>query len=107
MRLYQALPILGLSLVLAACASSETPAKKGRITMQQAVHTAEASAPGSQVQETHLENEEGRAVYQVELMFTPDYTRTVSVDAHSGRVVKTEVRTPNGVTRVWLQPTRE
>jgi uncharacterized membrane protein YkoI len=65
-------------------------AKNARISMQQAVRTAEASVPGAKAKETHLETEGGRTVYEVELVDNSNNTRTVWVDAQNGRVVKTD-----------------
>jgi uncharacterized membrane protein YkoI len=76
--------------MLAACASQETMAKNARISMQQAVRTAEASVPGAKAKETHLETEGGRTVYEVELVDNTNNSRTVWVDAQNGRIVKTD-----------------
>ena len=65
-------------------------AKNARISMQQAVRTAEASVPGATAKETHLETEGGRTVYEVELVDNSNNTRTVWVDAQNGRIVKTD-----------------
>jgi uncharacterized membrane protein YkoI len=65
-------------------------AKNARISMQQAVRTAEASVPGAKAKETHLETEGGRTVYEVELVDNSNNTRTVWVDAENGRIVKTD-----------------
>ena len=65
-------------------------AKNARISMQQAVRTAEASVPGAKAKETHLETEGGRTVYEVELVDNSNNTRTVWVDAQNGRIVKTD-----------------
>lgn len=77
-------------IALTACASQETMAKNARISMQQAVRTAEASVPGAKAKETHLETEGGRTVYEVELVDNSNNTRTVWVDAQNGRIVKTD-----------------
>lgn len=87
---YTAIPLMGAFLLLAACASQETMAKNAKISMQQAVRTAEASVPGGKAKETHLESEGGRTVYEVELVDNTNNTRTVWVDAQSGRIVKTD-----------------
>jgi uncharacterized membrane protein YkoI len=87
---YTAIPLMGAFLLLAACASQETMAKNAKISMQQAVRTAEASVPGAKAKETHLESEGGRTVYEVELVDNTNNTRTVWVDAQSGRIVKTD-----------------
>ena len=87
---YTAVPLLCACLVFAAWASQETMAKNARISMQQAVRTAEASVPGAKAKETHLETEGGRTVYEVELVDNTNNTRTVWVDAQNGRIVKTD-----------------
>lgn len=87
---YTAIPLMGAFLLLAACAGQETMAKNAKISMQQAVRTAEASVPGARAKETHLESEGGRTVYEVELVDNTNNTRTVWVDAQSGRIVKTD-----------------
>lgn len=87
---YTALPLVFAFLALSACASQETMSKGSRITMQQAVRTAEASVPGAKAKETHLETEKGRTVYEVELVDNTNNTRTVWVDAENGRIVKTD-----------------
>ena len=80
---YTAVPLIFAFLMLAACASQETMAKNARISMQQAVRTAEASVPGAKAKETHLETEGGRTVYEVELVDNSNNTRTVWVDAQN------------------------
>ncbi len=87
---YAALALVFACFMLTACASQETMAKNARITMQEAVRTAEASVPGGKAKETHLETEGGRTVYEVELVDSTNNTRTVWVDAQSGRIVKTD-----------------
>lgn len=85
-----AVPLIFAFVALTACASQETMAKNARISMQQAVRTAEASVPGAKAKETHLETEGGRTVYEVELVDNSNNTRTVWVDAQNGRIVKTD-----------------
>ena len=85
-----ALPFVLACVVLTACAGQERLAKEARISMQEAVRTAEASVPGGKAKETHLETESGRSVYEVELVDDRNNTRTVWVDAQTGRIVKNE-----------------
>ena len=85
---YALLPLMFAFLMLTACAGKETMAKNARISMQEAVRTAEAAVPGGKAKETHLETEGGRTVYEVEMVDTTNNTRTVLVDAQSGRIVK-------------------
>lgn len=87
---YTAVPLIFAFVMLAACAGQETMAKNARISMQQAVRTAEASVPGAKAKQTHLETEGGRTVYEVELVDNTNNTRTVWVDAQNGRIVKTD-----------------
>jgi uncharacterized membrane protein YkoI len=87
---YTAVPFMCAFFLLAACASQEMMSKNARVSMQQAVRTAEASVPGAKAKETHLETEGGRTVYEVELVDNTNNTRTVWVDAQNGRIVKTD-----------------
>lgn len=87
---YAVLPLMFAFLMLTACASQETMAKNARISMQEAVRTAEAIVPGGKAKETHLETEGGRTVYEVEMVDTANNTRTVWVDAQTGRIVKSD-----------------
>jgi uncharacterized membrane protein YkoI len=87
---YAAIPFILACFVLTACANQEKLAKNARISMQEAVRTAEASVPGGKAKETHLETESGRSVYEIELVDQTNNTRTVWVDAQSGRIVKSE-----------------
>jgi uncharacterized membrane protein YkoI len=85
---YAVLPLMFAFFMLTACAGQETMAKNARISMQEAVRTAEASVPGGKAKETHLETEGGRTVYEVEMVDTTNNTRTVWVDAQTGRIMK-------------------
>ena len=85
---YAAFPLVFAFFMLTACAGQDTMAKNARISMQEAVRTAEASVPGGKAKETHLETEGGRTVYEVEMVDTTNNTRTVWVDAQTGRIVK-------------------
>ena len=87
---YAVLPLMFAFFLLTACAGQETMAKNARISMQEAVRTAEASVPGGKAKETHLETEGGRTVYEVEMVDTANNTRSVWVDAQSGRIVKSD-----------------
>ncbi|ALA57776.1 PepSY domain-containing protein [Nitrospira moscoviensis] len=73
---------------LAGCASQETMAKNARISTSEAARIAENSVPGGRAKETHLEQERGRTVYEVELVDNGNNTQTVWVDAESGRIVE-------------------
>ena len=74
-------------LSLGACASEETLAKNAGIPQEQVTRTAEF-AVGSSAEETHLERQNGRTVYEVELVDHNDTTQTLWVDAETGRIIK-------------------
>jgi uncharacterized membrane protein YkoI len=84
---YLAYPLVVALLSLGACASQEKLAKEARISQEQATRTAESSV-GGRAKETHLERENGRTVYEVELVDRNDNTQTVWVDAQTGRIIK-------------------
>jgi uncharacterized membrane protein YkoI len=79
-----------LGLVPACASHQETLTKQALVSMPQAVSTAEASVPGGKAKESHLESENGRPVYQIEIADTGNNTRTVWVDAETGRITKTD-----------------
>jgi uncharacterized membrane protein YkoI len=58
------------------------------ISLIDAVRTAEASVTGARAVEAELEKEDGRAVYEVELIDAKQEKRKVYVDAGSGKVVQ-------------------
>ena len=58
------------------------------ISLIEAVRTAEASVTGARAVEAELEKEDGRAVYEVELIDAKQDKRKVYVDAGSGKVVQ-------------------
>jgi uncharacterized membrane protein YkoI len=84
---YLAYPLVAALLSLGACASQETLARNARISHEQATRTAESAVEGM-AEETHLERENGRTVYEVELVDRNDKTQTVWVDAETGRIIK-------------------
>jgi uncharacterized membrane protein YkoI len=57
------------------------------ISLIEAVRTAEASVTDGRAVEAELEKEDGRAVYEVELIDAKQDKRKVYVDAGSGKVV--------------------
>ncbi|WP_447977229.1 PepSY domain-containing protein [Candidatus Nitrospira bockiana] len=87
---YLAIPFAVALCALTACANQENLAKSARISMSEAVRTAEASVPGGKAKETHLEQEGDRTVYEVEMVDTTNNTRTVWIDAQTGRIIKTD-----------------
>jgi uncharacterized membrane protein YkoI len=58
------------------------------ISLIEAVRVAEASVKDGRAVEAELEKEEGRAVYEVELLDATQDKRKVYVDAGTGKVVK-------------------
>jgi hypothetical protein len=98
-----ALPLVGLTALMAgspAMASesqravsvsaeqSETP-----VTLEQAVLTAVAAIPGRAV-EAQLSADEGRIVYEVEIIDLDQDRRRVYVDAEAGKVLKVRSDSP-------------
>lgn len=75
---------------LGGCANQENLAKSARISMPEAIRTAEAAVPGAKAKETHLEQEHGKTVYEIEMVDGNNNTQTVWVDAQTGRIVKTD-----------------
>jgi uncharacterized membrane protein YkoI len=64
-------------------------AESAKIPMDQAVKAAIAAVPGKAV-EAQLGKEEGRTVYEVEIIDAAKKTHTVYVDAQTGKAIKTE-----------------
>jgi uncharacterized membrane protein YkoI len=55
-----------------------------KITMEQAVHAAAKAIPGGKVVEAELGKEDGRTVYEVEVIDANKKTQKVYVDAQTG-----------------------
>jgi uncharacterized membrane protein YkoI len=85
---YLAFPLAIAICAFTACASQDDMVRSSRISMSEANRIAEASVPGGLAKKTHLEKEGDRTVYEVELLDNRNNTRTVWVDAQSGRIVK-------------------
>ena len=85
--------VLALSLSIGASPSwaiFETKAElasMAQITMDKAVEIALRKIPGKAV-EAEIEKEDGRAVYEIEIIDTTNTKRKVHVDARTGDVVK-------------------
>ena len=62
-------------------------ANMASITMEKAVETAIKKVPGKAV-EAEIEKEDGRPVYQVEIIDSSNSKRKVYVDARTGDIVK-------------------
>lgn len=73
---------------LGACSSQDKMARASHISMPDAIRTAEASIPGSRATESHLEKEGDHTVYEVKLADNQSNSRTVWIDAFTGRMIK-------------------
>jgi uncharacterized membrane protein YkoI len=62
-------------------------AESAQITMDQAIKTAVAAVPGKAV-EAQLGKEDGRTVYEIDIIDSSKKERTVYVDAQSGKTMK-------------------
>ncbi len=64
-------------------------AKSAKITLSKAVKTATEMAPGKAV-EAQIGEEDDRTVYWIEVVDSKNTTRTIYVDAETGKVVNME-----------------
>ncbi|MEX0829131.1 MAG: PepSY domain-containing protein [Nitrospirales bacterium] len=91
----------GVLLIWGLAMSSEGThgAKDGLLTaklsMEEAIATAKAKFPG-QVLEAELENEDGQAVYEIEIASTPGVVTEIKIDAQSGELLGSEVEDQDG-----------
>lgn len=69
--------------------SNKQLAEQAQITMDEAIKTAVAAVPGKAV-EAQLGKEEGRTVYEIDIIDTNNKERTVYVDAQNGRMLRIE-----------------
>jgi uncharacterized membrane protein YkoI len=69
--------------------SNKTLSDQARITMIEAIKAAEKKMPGKPV-EVKMGKDEGRVVYEVELIDKQNKNRWVYVDAQNGSVVETK-----------------
>ena len=85
-----------LALALAGCASNESKlASRAKITRAQAEAAALKKAPGGTVKEAELEEEHGKLVWSFDIARPGTRNLTeVLVDAITGKVIATEVETP-------------
>ena len=60
------------------------------VTMEEAIKTATTQFPGK-VLEAELESEDGKAIYEVEIVNTSGETREVEIDAQSGKILSSEL----------------
>lgn len=68
--------------------SKEGLLRQSNISLIDAVRTAESTIVGGRTIEAELEREDGRPVYEVEMIDSVQNKRTVHVDAVSGKVTK-------------------
>lgn len=59
------------------------------VTMEEAIKIATTQFPGK-VLEAELENEEGKAIYEVEVINGSGETREFEIDAQSGKILSSE-----------------
>jgi uncharacterized membrane protein YkoI len=67
--------------------SNKTLADKAQVTMQQALATAEKQVPGKPVK-VEMGKDEGRVVYEIQIVDGNNKTTTVYVDAVNGRILE-------------------
>jgi uncharacterized membrane protein YkoI len=79
----------GLGQAWAIFESNKTLSDKARITMIEAIKAAEKNIPGKPV-EVKMGKDEGRVVYEVELIDKNNKNRWVYVDAADGKVVESK-----------------
>jgi len=60
------------------------------VTMEEAIKTATTQFPGK-VLEAELESEDGKAVYEVEIVNVSGETREFEIDAQSGKILSSEL----------------
>ena len=88
--------ITALALAFAGCASNESQlASRAKITRTKAEATALKKAPGGTVKEAELEEEHGKLVWSFDIARPGTRNLTeVHVDAITGKVIATEIETP-------------
>lgn len=79
-----------LAMLMGGCASHERTelVRMANISLAEAVKNAEASLPDGRAVEAELEREDGRTVYEVELVDSKQGKRKIYVDAATGKVVR-------------------
>ena len=65
------------------------------VTMEEAINTATTQFPGK-VLEAELESEDGKAVYEVEVVNADGVTREFEIDAQSGKILNSELEDQEG-----------
>ena len=88
--LFGAAALGALGLLAGGCTHSSKRDLIGatNVSLTEAVRTAEASVTGARAVEAELEKEDGRAVYEVELIDAKQEKRKVYVDAGTGKIVQ-------------------
>ncbi|MET1411774.1 PepSY domain-containing protein [Roseibium sp. HPY-6] len=79
------LMVMGASGAIAAKATAEAPA----LDETRAIEIALAEVPGT-VQETELEREDGKQVYEIEILTADGLEMEVEIDAETGAVLEVE-----------------
>ena len=81
---------LALVVVAAGVANAQPAAKAPTLSEEAAIEIALAEVPG-QVRETELENEDGKMVYEIEIIAAADGKEMeVEIDAETGAVLEVE-----------------
>ena len=85
-----------IALTFAGCASNEAQlASRAKVSRTQAEATALKKAPGGTVKEAELEEENGKLVWSFDIARSGTRNITeVHVDAITGKVIATEIETP-------------
>ena len=61
-----------------------------KLSMEEAIATAKTKFPG-QVLEAELENEQGQAVYEIEIASTKVVVTEITIDAQTGELLSSEI----------------
>ena len=69
--------------------SEKTLSEKAKVTMVEALKTAEREVPGKPV-EVNMGKDDGRVVYKIEIIDAQKKTRHVYIDAETGKVHTTK-----------------
>ena len=77
-----------MAIMVSGCTSKKELIRATNISLTEAVRTAEASVTDGRAIEAELEKEDGRAMYEVELIDAKMEKRKVHIDAGTGKVFK-------------------
>jgi uncharacterized membrane protein YkoI len=89
--------ITGFSLSVAVAAEESQAALKAqaKITIEEATTTALAKVPNGKIQAAELEKEHGKLIWSFDISMPKSRNITeVQVDARTGKIVSTQVETP-------------